>query len=292
MRRWYWIKRVAIATAFTMVIAFFLALAAVHWMAARWSQSEISGFTAQTIAARDGMETRYFSSGDPSGQRVIFVHGTPGKASDFAAFIRQPIEGFEMVTIDRPGFGGTTPSDAMPSLADQAAAIEPLLVERDGRWPILVGHSLGGPIVCRAAADYADRVGGLVVAAGSLDPDLEIVYFIQHVGDFGPIGNLLPRVLRNSNRELIPLEDELRALQPLLAKIRAPTIIVHGDKDSLVPVANVDFMLDNIPKDIIVETVMLKGADHFLPWRHEDALRDAVRKLVDEAIELATDEHR
>ncbi len=276
----YWIKRVLIATSSIAVLVFLLALGTVHWMAARWSQSEIQGFTADHIPVRDGWDTRYFASGDPSAQRVIFIHGTPGKAADFAAFIRDPVDGLEMVSIDRPGFGGSTPQSAVPALADQAAAIEPLLVERDGRWPILVGHSLGGPIGCRVAADFPDRVGGLVIAAGSLDPDLEIVYFIQHVGDFGPISAILPRVLRNSNRELIPLEKELRELQLLLSGIRAPTIIVHGDEDSLVPVANVSFMTENIPADIIVETVMLKGASHFLPWRQEEVLRDAIRKLA------------
>ncbi len=277
----YWIKRVLIGTALVAVVVFALALGAVHWMSAHWSQSEIPGFTAEYVPVRSGWETRYFVAGDPEAQRVIFVHGTPGKATDFAAFIREPIDGLEMVSIDRPGFGGSTPQDAVPALADQAAAIEPLLVERNGRWPILVGHSLGGPIICRVAADYPDKVGGLVIAAGALDPDLEIVYLIQRVGDIWPISTILPRVLRNSNRELIPLEEELRQLQPLLSSIRAPTIIIHGDKDTLVPVANVPFMIENIPADVVVETVMLKGASHFLPWRQEDVLREAVKELAD-----------
>jgi len=275
-----WIKRVALTIAATVVVLFVALLAFVHWQAARWSESSIEGVTPEVVDVRDGWSTRYFASGDPGGQRVIFVHGTPGKAADFAAFVRDPIDGLEMVSIDRPGFGGSKPRDGLSKLADQAAAIEPLLVERDGRWPILVGHSLGGPIISRVAVDFPDRVGGLVIAAGSLDPDLEVVYTIQRVGDFGLVSWLLPRVLRNSNRELIPLENELRQLKPMLAGIESPTIIVHGDRDALVPVENVPFMQSNFPEDVLVETVMLEGANHFLPWRQEPALRNAIRKLA------------
>jgi pimeloyl-ACP methyl ester carboxylesterase len=276
-----WIKRVAIGIGTTAVVGFVTLLAIAHWQAARWSKSEIDGVQPKVAETRHGWRTQYFASGDPNGQRVIFVHGTPGRAADFAAFVRNPIDPLEMVAIDRPGFGGSQPRDALPKLADQAAAIEPLLVERNGRWPILVGHSLGGPIVCRTAADFPGRVGGLVIAAGSLDPELEAVHAIQRVGDLGLVSWLLPQILRNSNRELIPLEQELRRLKPLLSGIESPTIIVHGDRDSLVPVENVPFMEKYFPDGVVVETVILKGANHFLPWRQEPALRDAIRKLAD-----------
>jgi len=112
----------------------------------------------------------YLAAGDPEGPRLIFVHGTPGDCGAWLDYLADPVPGWESLAIDRPGFGASDPPGAVASLQLQAAAIEPLLVERRGRWPILIGHSLGGPIVARVATDDPTRVGGLLIVAGNLAP--------------------------------------------------------------------------------------------------------------------------
>jgi len=109
----------------------------------------------ERLTIRDSLyrEISYLRGGEPGLPRVVFVHGTPGSATNMARYIRDPIEGHEVISIDRPGFGATGGAP-VPSFEKQAAAIEPFLVTRDGQKPVLVGHSLGGPIVARAAADY------------------------------------------------------------------------------------------------------------------------------------------
>ena len=91
---------------------------------------------------------------------MILVHGTPGDATAWTDYLETPIDGAEMIAVDRPGFGCSTPRTAVPSLEAQARALEPLLVERGGAWPILVGHSQGGPIIVRTAIDYPDASAG------------------------------------------------------------------------------------------------------------------------------------
>lgn len=247
-------------------------------------RSDIAGMTPAAVAWADG-EIAFFAAGDPNAQRVVFVHGTPGAAANFSAFLRDPLAGFESVTIDRPGFGKSKPRRAVPGLADQAKAIEPFLVERNGKWPILVGHSLGGPIVAQVAADYPDRVGGIVIVAGSLDPDLEKVLAVQHVGDWPVVRHLLPRILRNSNRELIRLKAELETLQPRLATIECTVVVLHGDQDGLVPVDNVPFMQAHFAQDALHDVVILEGGNHFLPWNAESAIRDAIRKAAETPVQ-------
>lgn len=57
-----------------------------------------------------GIELSYLRSGDPNGQRVIFVHGTPGDAGgNWVEMLRSVPEGFEFIAVDRPGFGLTQP---------------------------------------------------------------------------------------------------------------------------------------------------------------------------------------
>jgi pimeloyl-ACP methyl ester carboxylesterase len=183
------------------------------------------------------MVSSYLKAGDTEGRRVIFVHGTPGSAEGWADFLLHVPSGLEYIALDRPGFGHSAPEGALAPLADQAAAVARLVVTCAGRKPILVGHSLGGAIVAWLAAAQPEATGGIVIAAGSLDPEQERLHPLQPWGEVWPIRRLLPRAMRNANRELMGLKPGLEKLQPKLAKIRVPVWIVHGTQDDLVPYA-------------------------------------------------------
>ena len=240
------------------------------------------GIPRATIEGEDGQVVSYLHVGDTGAPRIIYVHGSPGNARAWLDYLKDPIPGFESIAPDRLGFGQTTPADPVPSLQDQAAAIEPFLVERNGKWPILVGHSLGGTIVCRVAADYPERVGGLVVISGALDPSLETTHWYQRLGEFGFVPHLLPRGLRNSNRELIPLKDELEELEPMLDQIQCPVIILHGKKDSLAPVSNVDFLKEHLPEETLHDVTLFEDRNHLIPWSEDAAIREAIEQVAAE----------
>lgn len=226
---------------------------------------------------------RYYKGGEEAAPRIVYVHGTPGSAFGWGHFLLNPVEGYEAVAMDRLGFRDSEQARAVPSLAEQAEAIEPLLEKRDGRWPILVGHSLGGPIITQIAADYPDKVAALVIVAGALDPSLEQVLLIQRIGDVFPISLLLPKHLRTANRELIPLKHELEMLGDKLEQVTCPVVIIHGTADELVPYENVAYMVDRFVNASSVEVITIEGADHCLPWKHETETRQAIAR----AIELA-----
>ena len=235
-----------------------------------------------TVALEDETTISYLRAGDPNGQRVIFVHGTPGDAaSNWYNMLRDVPEGFEFIAVDRPGFGFTRPKGDVVELDAQADALAPLFETRNGKKTILAGHSLGGPIVAAAAANYPDEVGGILVLAGALDPELEDVRLIQYVGNIPPISWLLPRVFRNANRELIYLEDELRLLKPKLPTIKQPVTIVHGTVDKLVPYDNVPFMEEHLMGTVKLEIVKLEGMNHFLQWRKQQVIMDAVLDMAE-----------
>jgi len=222
-----------------------------------------------------------YSAGDPDAPRLIYVHGTPGRAADFARFIRDPIPGYESIAIDRPGFGETRPRLAVTSFEEQARAIEPLLVERDGKFPILVGHSLGGPIIARAAADFPDRVGGIVILAGSLSPELESPRWYNYAANLWIVSVFLGTDLRISNREIMAGAAQTRELDGVLGRVRCPVVIVHGTEDGLVPFENVDYMLSHFTSSPSVRSVVVEGEGHFLPWTQESLVRETIENLGD-----------
>jgi pimeloyl-ACP methyl ester carboxylesterase len=219
------------------------------------------------------------SAGRPTGPRVILVHGTPGNADGFADYLAHPFPATEVIALDRPGFGRSTPNGAVESLADQAAAVLALLPD-DGRPVVLVGHSLGGPVVAWAAAERPESIAAIVLLAASVDPSLEEIHPLQIVGRWAPVRALLPRAIRNANAELLALKMELRALAPRLARIRARVVIVHGTRDTLVPVANVTYLQSHLTGARCVDIQVIEGQNHFLPWNAEDAVRGAVARAL------------
>lgn len=236
--------------------------------------------TRLSYPAPAGYRVSYLRAGDPTGRRIILVHGTPGAADGWLDYLTNVPPGFEHIAVDRPGFGESGPDGAIVSLPEQAAALAPLLVERGGRWPVLVGHSLGAPIVAQLAADQPGKVGALVMLAGSLDPGQERIHWAQPLGEWPGIRSMLPRALRNANRELMALKPELEALEPRLAAIRCPVEIVHGRKDGLVPYANVPFMQARFTSAPL-KVVTLPEADHFIVWNQVAIVRAAIVRAAE-----------
>lgn len=223
----------------------------------------------------------YLRAGDAKGPRLVLVHGTPGSATGWADYLVDPPAGLDVIAIDRPGFGRSSPDGAVTGLEAQAAAVAALL-PADGRPVVLLGHSLGGPIVAWLAATQARQVTAIVLLAASLDPAQESIHPMQRVGAWAPVQGLLPRAIRNANAELMALKPELEALMPLLPRITAKVVIVHGTKDDLVPVANVSYMQAHLTGARCVNTVLLEGRNHFLPWNSADVVRAAVNQALAE----------
>jgi pimeloyl-ACP methyl ester carboxylesterase len=223
----------------------------------------------------------YLINPNPGKRRIIFVHGTPGSASGWNQYLYNAPEDLEFIAVDRPGFGETKPKRAVVSLDEQAEVLLPLLDAPDGKKPILIGHSLGGPVVAALAANYPDKVGATIQLASALDPGQEEVLFIQYVGNTPPISWLLPKAASNSNKELIWLEGELEALATKLDRIDQPVTIIHATDDELVPYANVPYMQKTLVNAKPLDLVTLgDGKNHFLPWNSEATVMKEIRRLV------------
>jgi len=221
----------------------------------------------------------YLHSGSPRTARVVFVHGTPGSARAWADFLADVPDGEEYIALDRPGFGESEPDGAVVSLRAQAQALEPFLDAPSEVPVILVGHSLGAGVVAEAAYLYPDRVDGILILAGALDPGLEHPLWVQSLGRWPPFSWMLPREMDNANRELLAYKDQLQRLEPHLAEIDVPVDVIHGAQDSLVPFANVPFIRRHFAAAPLRVT-RIENADHFLPWNDFALVRNELNGFL------------
>ncbi len=213
---------------------------------------------------------------------VIFVHGSPGSWSAFLDYFKADtlLEEYDLLAIDRPGFGKSGHGVAEPSMEKQASLLHRVADLFPHRTKILIGHSLGGPVIARMAMDFTDSYSGLVFIAPSIDPEMEKEEWYRNVIASKVGGFLTPKDFEVSNDEIIPLKRELEEMLPLWSLINIPSIVIQGTSDSLVPKENADFAMKML-KDTLVEVRLLKDVDHFIPWSHPQEVIEAIRRLAD-----------
>ena len=214
---------------------------------------------------------------------VLFVHGSPGSADAYLNYLADTAlsKVLRLATMDRPGFGYTAGfGQPETSLAAQAQAVWAVAQELSPTHKvILVGHSLGGPIICRLAMDHPDAVAGLVLVAGSIDPDQEEHPWWQTAIDVLPLKWFTPKALWTSNHEIKPLENELRAILPFWATITCPVRVIHAQNDQLVPVENAVFARRQLTNSVDLQVKILPTGDHFILWNNQAVVREAILDL-------------
>lgn len=215
---------------------------------------------------------------------VLLVHGSPGSADAYLGYLADTLLSRVacLASLDRPGFGYSSGfGRAEGSLERQAAAAEAIRSRlAPGQKALLVGHSLGGPVLARFAMDYPDQVAGLVIVAGSIDPDLEEHPWWQAAVDAPPLRWLTPKSLWTSNREIKLLEAELRAMLPLWPGIRCPVTVIHAEDDRLVPFGNVAFARRMLVNSGRYREIILPKGDHFILWSRQALIREAILDLL------------
>jgi pimeloyl-ACP methyl ester carboxylesterase len=258
----------------------------------RMSRSEVETFfsdkknkgTLHSYSVGAGRKINYLKVGNENLPLVIFIHGSPGSLSAFIDFMADTslLSKVQLISIDRPGFGYSNFGYAEPSLEKQAAYFKPILEQNKMHRPIiLVGHSLGGPIIARMAMDYPELIDGLILVAGSIDPDLEPNETWFRAPLHTPFLKwILPRSFRASNDELYKLKPELQEMLSMWGKITVPVIVIQGKKDDLVPAGNADFAKKMLVNSSYVEMVLKDNMNHFVPWSNPELIQQAILKMV------------
>lgn len=226
----------------------------------------------------------YVASEKAEGPQVIFVHGSPGSWDAYISFFADTLlrNLASLYAVDRPGYGKSNPGQPESSMHKQAQALLPLLQKLDpGRPRILVGHSLGGPIVFRTAMDYPELVDGVVSVAGLTDPALESRPGILYPLRSPALRWLLPPDMDVCNREILPLKGELEGMEPLWREIQASCYIIQGDADVLVEKENADYAEKKLTNTNFT-TIRLPGENHFTIWTRPDLVKRAIFCLGDE----------
>ena len=213
---------------------------------------------------------------------VVMVHGSPGSLSAYDVYLsdNELSQKASLVSVDRLGFGYSDFGKAEPSLEVQASMLAEVLKDFSHQKKILVGHSMGGPVIVKTAMLFPDLVDALIPIAPSVAPDLEPSITWRKIVDLPPLRWLTPPALRVCNQEIIPLKLELESMMDTWEMLTIPTIVIQGEKDALVSADNAFFMEKMLPNSPFFEIKMIKGGNHFILWSEVELVKEQILKML------------
>lgn len=260
----------------------------------------------------NGIEIGYETHGQ--GEPMVLISGIGYDRWEWHRMVPGLSEHFRVIVFDNRGVGETDkpPGPYTPQL--MAADVAGLLGALGIPGAVVVGHSMGGFIAQALALDWPEMVSRLVLASTnyggpeaipttpeamrvltdtSSDPltrfrrGLEVSTapgFAQRNPEV--INGWMEYRLRqqvNPQAYMAQLEMGLellkpeRSFKPRLAEVKAPTLILFGEADQVVPPGNAELLYEAIPHSRVV---LLPGAGHFFPIETPEAAIEAIVAFV------------
>ena len=226
---------------------------------------------SKLVKTAQGCEVRVYSGG--TGEPLVYLHGVTGLLED-DPFLEALAKHFMVYAPVMPGYEDSSGEDHIDSIFAAALhgynVIESLGLSK----PVLAGHCLGGMIAAEMAALAPRDIKKLILLSpmGIWDdampiPDLFITLPFELPGlmfndaqkgqellasgmDFNDAEFLTDFLVGNAKRMgmagkfLFPIPD--RGLSKRLYRIKAPTPLIWGEKDALVPVGYSDTFASKI----------------------------------------------
>lgn len=234
----------------------------------------------------EGVRLRLRDTGARDAPAVILLHGFGASLDTWEPWAQALSARFRVIRLDLPGFGLTGP-DPTGDYTD-ARAIS-ILIELMDQLQIdrasLIGNSLGGRIAWNFAALHLDRVARLVLVSpdGFASPGFEYGKAPDTPLMMRALPYVAPRSMLKANlaaaygrpealsettltryRDMMLAPGVRRAIlarvgqtilrdpAPTLARIKAPTLLLWGERDGMIPISNAADYLRHLPNAALV----------------------------------------
>jgi pimeloyl-ACP methyl ester carboxylesterase len=251
------------------------------------------------------LNMEYYVEG--SGPPLLIIMGLGGQSSSWGEPVLRGLQKqFTTIRFSNRGTGATDkPSSGftIPQMADDAAGLMRAIGIEKAH---VFGISMGGMISQELALNHPEQVNGLVLGCTNCGPAHSVAVAAQTIARFGQIMQLpvqeriqryweacvtpefmaaradfLQGIVEAGMKTPTPMETfgmQFGAVQSFdtydrLPQVKAPTLILHGDRDILVPVENADILHERIAGS---QVRIIEGTGHCFFWERSDEVIEEI----------------
>jgi len=247
----------------------------------------------------NSIELAYTRQG--KGAPLVLLHGYPLDHHLWDDVVPLLVDTFDVIVPDLRGFGESTTLDNPYTMDDFASDIAGLLDQLNIKTTAIAGHSMGGYVALAFARLYPERVQGLALVGSQVlaDPPerkegrYKSAAEVAEKGIDGVVEAMATKFtsdvrLQGFARASMEAQQPaayigaLKAMAerqdstPLLASMKYPVVLIHGDADVLIPVDRAREIKAALPHAYLVE---LPGAGHMPMMENKEMTAEALRHL-------------
>ena len=266
------------------------------------SKNRAPTFSMETVDGRVLRVAVWRASPPTHNLPILFFNGI-GANIEAMAPMAELLDDRDFITFDMPGIGGS-PDPVVPYNAILMSRIAALLLDRF-EMPVVdvMGVSWGGAMAQQFALQNPARINKLILCATSagmvmvpgnpaalvkmadprryIDPDFMAKHFKTLYG--GMVGNKSEHISRITPPSKTGYFYQLMAMMgwtsaPFLPFLKTETLIMMGDDDQIVPLANGKFLNFLIPNS---ELFVVKNGGHLFLVSHVEESITAIRAFLD-----------
>lgn len=249
------------------------------------------------VMLEDDTVIHYLEAGQ--GPTLILIHGIGGSSASWRDVIPSLSKAYRVIALDLPGYGKSDRPRVDYSVEYYATVLKHTIDAVGGDRVALVGNSLGGWIAAVTAMNHPQSVSHLILvdSAGlkgdhppsvNLDPATQKEFEVLLQAFYHDTTRLTKEFVdkewkyRKSVRRTIQetmksLNTKSPSLDGRLREIKAPTLVIWGKQDKLIPVEVASRFAKGIPTSTVT---IIDNAGHMPHIEQPKAFYRSVKKFV------------
>ncbi|MFZ5719432.1 MAG: alpha/beta fold hydrolase [Pseudomonadota bacterium] len=263
------------------------------------------------ITVSPGVELDVLQSGDPAGVPLLLMHGISDSAPSMRPLMEALPPNIRAIAITHRGHGESSKPIGPYTIDVMADDVEAVLDRLGINRAVVLGHSMSSIVAQRFASTRPDRITGLVLVGGfpglKGNASIDEFYRTDIAGLQDPIDPAFARAFQEStlSRPVPPAfldfvsAESCRLPAPAwkalfhdmmsidtaaeLAAIRAPTLLVWGDQDAFVTLADQRRLLAGIAGSALRT---FEGVGHAPHWEEPTQAAQAIAVFIQRHVAL------